>query len=57
MQTGVSMKRTLRLRENLLSSPYELCIERIRYYTEIYKYIRLLQVKTILIIREKDWLQ
>ncbi|MHA1914328.1 MAG: pyruvate formate lyase family protein [Promethearchaeota archaeon] len=29
--------RTSRLKENLLSSKYELCIERSRYFTEIYK--------------------
>jgi pyruvate-formate lyase len=29
--------RILRLRNNLLSSKYELCIERIKYFTEIYK--------------------
>jgi pyruvate formate-lyase/glycerol dehydratase family glycyl radical enzyme len=29
--------RTLRLKKELLSSPYELCVERIRYLTEIYK--------------------
>ncbi len=31
------MKRTLRLKQNLLSSKYELCVERIKYFTEIYK--------------------
>ncbi len=31
------MKRTLKLKENLLTSPYELCIERFRFFTEIYK--------------------
>ncbi|MFW9970616.1 MAG: pyruvate formate lyase family protein [Candidatus Odinarchaeota archaeon] len=30
-------ERTLKLKENLLSSKYELCIERMRYFTEIYK--------------------
>ena len=29
--------RTLNLKQNLLSSRYELCIERMRYFTEIYK--------------------
>ncbi|UCD01802.1 MAG: hypothetical protein JSV23_01930, partial [Promethearchaeota archaeon] len=29
--------RTLNLKQNLLSSKYELCIERMRYFTEIYK--------------------
>ncbi|MFX1417446.1 MAG: pyruvate formate lyase family protein [Promethearchaeota archaeon] len=37
MASEVSMKRTIRLRNNLLSSKYELCIERMRYFTEIYK--------------------
>ncbi|HEA71022.1 MAG TPA: hypothetical protein ENH98_03745, partial [archaeon] len=31
------LKRTLKLKKNLLSSKYELCVERIRYFTEIYK--------------------
>ncbi|MFX1299024.1 MAG: pyruvate formate lyase family protein [Promethearchaeota archaeon] len=31
------IKRTLRLKNDLLSSKYELCIERIKYFTEIYK--------------------
>ena len=31
------MKRTLRLKNNLLSSQYDLCIERIKFFTEIYK--------------------
>ncbi|MHA1661173.1 MAG: pyruvate formate lyase family protein, partial [Promethearchaeota archaeon] len=31
------MKRTLRLKSNLLSSQYDLCIERIKFFTEIYK--------------------
>ena len=30
-------KRTIRLKENLLSSSYELCIERAVFFTEIYK--------------------
>jgi len=30
-------KRVLKLKEELLSSKYELCIERMRYFTEIYK--------------------
>ncbi|MHA1197632.1 MAG: pyruvate formate lyase family protein [Promethearchaeota archaeon] len=30
-------KRIYNLKENLLSSKYELCIERMRYYTEAYK--------------------
>ena len=32
-----SLGRTLRLKKNLLSSKYELCIERMKYFTEIYK--------------------
>ncbi|MHA1470915.1 MAG: pyruvate formate lyase family protein, partial [Candidatus Asgardarchaeia archaeon] len=31
------MGRTSKLKENLLSSKYELCIERMKYFTEIYK--------------------
>ncbi|MFX0009182.1 MAG: pyruvate formate lyase family protein [Candidatus Hermodarchaeota archaeon] len=31
------LNRTAKLKENMLSSKYELCIERIRYFTEIYK--------------------
>ena len=30
-------KRTIKLKENLLSSSYELCIERAEFFTEIYK--------------------
>ena len=37
LSTGNGMKRTLRLKENLLTSDYGLCLERIRYLTEIYK--------------------
>ncbi len=36
-EASSSLKRTLKLKKNLLSSKYELCIERIRYFTEIYK--------------------
>ncbi|MCK4383936.1 MAG: hypothetical protein KAW66_11625, partial [Candidatus Lokiarchaeota archaeon] len=32
-----SSGRTSKLKDNLLSSKYELCIERMRYFTEIYK--------------------
>ena len=32
-----SSGRTTKLKDNLLSSKYELCIERMRYFTEIYK--------------------
>ena len=35
--TNSSTGRTLKLKKNLLSSKYELCIERMRYFTEIYK--------------------
>jgi pyruvate formate-lyase/glycerol dehydratase family glycyl radical enzyme len=31
------VKRTVKLKNNLLSSKYELCIERMRFFTEIYK--------------------
>jgi len=31
------IKRTFKLKDNLLSSPYDLCIERLRFFTEIYK--------------------
>ncbi len=31
------MKRTIKLKNNLLSSKYELCIERMKFFTEIYK--------------------
>ena len=32
-----SLGRTTKLKENLLSSKYELCVERMRFFTEIYK--------------------
>ncbi|MDX1797262.1 MAG: pyruvate formate lyase family protein, partial [Candidatus Lokiarchaeia archaeon] len=35
--TNSSSSRTLKLKDNLLSSKYELCIERMRFFTEIYK--------------------
>ncbi|MBA7668469.1 Trans-4-hydroxy-L-proline dehydratase [subsurface metagenome] len=35
--TNSSSGRTYKLKNNLLSSKYELCIERMRYFTEIYK--------------------
>jgi len=31
------IKRTIKLKDNLLSSPYDLCIERLRFFTESYK--------------------
>jgi len=34
---NTSPRRTLKLKQNLLSSKYELCIERMRYFTESYK--------------------
>ena len=37
MTTEVPVKRTVKLKNDLLSSKYELCIERMRYFTEIYK--------------------
>ena len=37
MITETILKRTLRLKNVLLTSPYELCIERIKFFTEIYK--------------------
>ncbi|MFX0021212.1 MAG: pyruvate formate lyase family protein [Candidatus Hermodarchaeota archaeon] len=37
MITEASLDRTTKLKNNLLSSKYELCIERMRYFTEIYK--------------------
>ncbi len=37
MIAGVSLDRTTNLKNNLLSSKYELCIERMRFFTEIYK--------------------
>ena len=35
--TNSSSSRTQKLKNNLLSSKYELCIERIKYFTEIYE--------------------
>ena len=37
MYTENTLKRTIKLKNGLLSSKYELCIERMRYFTEIYK--------------------
>ena len=37
MASEAQIKRTIKLKENLLSSSYELCIERARFFTEIYK--------------------
>ncbi len=36
MKSEAILKRTLRLKNNLLSSPYEICIERIKSVTKIY---------------------
>ncbi len=36
-ESSSPLKRTLKLKKNLLSNKYELCIERIRYFTAIYK--------------------
>ena len=32
-----NLRRTSRLKNDLLASKYELCIERIKYFTEIYR--------------------
>ncbi len=37
MATTTNSERINRLKENLLSSKYELCIERMKFFTEIYK--------------------
>ena len=37
MTAEKKLKRTLRLKDNLLSSRYEICIERMRFFTEAYK--------------------
>ncbi|TET60590.1 MAG: hypothetical protein E3J52_03395, partial [Promethearchaeota archaeon] len=37
METKATPKRTLKLKNELLSCKYELCIERMRYFTQIYK--------------------
>ncbi|MFX0188913.1 MAG: pyruvate formate lyase family protein [Candidatus Hodarchaeota archaeon] len=37
MKSASKLNRTLRLKNSLLSSPYEICLERIKYFTEIYK--------------------
>jgi pyruvate formate-lyase/glycerol dehydratase family glycyl radical enzyme len=37
MISDKNSRRTLRLKNNLLMSKYEFCIERIRYFTEIYR--------------------
>ena len=37
MTSKAPIKRTFKLKDNLLSSPYDLCIERLRFFTEIYK--------------------
>ncbi|MFX1599135.1 MAG: pyruvate formate lyase family protein, partial [Promethearchaeota archaeon] len=37
MSAENTLKRTIKLKNDLLSSKYEICIERMRYFTEIYK--------------------
>ncbi|MBW2365087.1 MAG: hypothetical protein JRF25_08480, partial [Deltaproteobacteria bacterium] len=37
MAAEKEVKRTLRLKNNLLSSRYEICIERMKFFTEAYK--------------------
>jgi len=37
MVTELPQKRTEKLKQQLLSNPYELCLERTKYFTEIYK--------------------
>ncbi|MFW9952828.1 MAG: pyruvate formate lyase family protein, partial [Candidatus Thorarchaeota archaeon] len=37
MMSENQSSRTLKLKQNLLSSKYELCVERMRYFTEVYK--------------------
>ena len=37
MSSESTLKRTLRLKNNMLTSPYEFCIERIKYLTESFK--------------------
>ncbi len=37
MTAEKKLKRTLRLKDNLLSSRYEICIERMKFFTEAYK--------------------
>lgn len=37
MATEKEVKRTIRLKNNLLSSRYEICIERMKFFTEAYK--------------------
>ena len=32
-----TLKRTIKLKDDLLSSPYELCTQRLKFFTEIYK--------------------
>ena len=36
MASEAPIKRTIKLKENLLSSNYEICIERAEFFTEIY---------------------
>lgn len=37
MKADTAFLRTARLKENLLSSPYEICIERMKYFTEAHR--------------------
>ncbi|MFX1260115.1 MAG: pyruvate formate lyase family protein, partial [Promethearchaeota archaeon] len=37
-ESETKVKRTIRLKNKLLTSPYELCTERAKFFTEIYKY-------------------
>ncbi|MFW9827112.1 MAG: pyruvate formate lyase family protein [Candidatus Thorarchaeota archaeon] len=37
MALKIPIKRTIKLKHNLLSSKYEFCIERMKFFTEIYK--------------------
>jgi len=37
LNATIDSERIFRLKQNLLSSKYELCIERMRFFTEIYK--------------------
>ncbi|MBD3254524.1 MAG: hypothetical protein GF383_05495 [Candidatus Lokiarchaeota archaeon] len=37
LKTNISSGRIAKLKNKLLSSPYELCVERLRYYTQAYR--------------------
>ncbi len=37
MASNAKNKRTIKLKENLLSSSYDLCVQRLKFFTEIYK--------------------